>query len=652
MKKIMLIITSFLTITLIQGQIRLVPSQYPTIQAGITAANPGDTVLVAEGTYYEQVSLSGHMPVLVGSQFIMDGNQNHISATIIDGSHLPQSENMSVVIFGTGNDSTTILCGFTVRGGKGKHYSDSYGDCLDGGGIFISGGGAKICHNIVTENTLDDGIYSGTQYFAGGAGIYTDFETTSYWTVISNNIITHNTVTGQHQFATGGGICLFNNARIISNTIKDNSCIITANATETDGGGIFAQSSGTPKEIVFQGNVIDSNIIQVSCGKIGHGGGVDFLDLKANITNNQITNNKGVVLDPPGRIIGAGMRFIIVSDGSIIKGNLFQGNEGARNQTSSYLGSLGGALRMGNEITDNRQLEISNNRFIRNKADEGGAIESYGIHLTLFNNLFLQNEASVLSGAVIFDWDYPSGTEHHVYLANNTFYKNHAPCAGAIWSYCANPFILNTIFCRDSSETGSNEFYVCQDGGNLEVAFSDLDTIPTGNISWGNVILNSDLLFDDPLFSDLSTLQTDHWSPCVEAGTPAYYCSHGEYYEAPSFDILGNNRPVGRWYDMGAYDIQGWGVGVKKISNYELRVSIYPDPFLYSTTFSYDLKESCKVNLEIFDSFGRKVAEPVKENQLKGKHKIIWDTSAVLPGIYLYRLSDGKTSASGKIAKK
>ena len=57
----------------IYGTIRI-PEDLPTIQAGIDSAANGDTVLVAPGTYFENIVLDGKNIVL-GSWFLISGIQ-------------------------------------------------------------------------------------------------------------------------------------------------------------------------------------------------------------------------------------------------------------------------------------------------------------------------------------------------------------------------------------------------------------------------------------------------------------------------------------------------------------------------------------------------------------------------------------------------
>jgi hypothetical protein len=245
-----------------------VPGDATTIQGGVSASSNGDTVLVADGTYIENIILFGKSIVL-SSQFYVDGDVSHIYNTIIDGSQSPYSIYGSCIVITNGEDSTTTIQGFTLTGGTGTIWQDPHNllTYQEGGGIITEGTSPTIQFNRIINNSASEicggcasagggGMRIGdgnprilNNYIAYNDGRYGGGIVLNYSTgVIKNNIIAFNTGgadyggSGVWKFARGD--CLLEN-----NTIVFNSC-------DQGGGGVVVwQTSMTMRNNIIWGNI-------------------------------------------------------------------------------------------------------------------------------------------------------------------------------------------------------------------------------------------------------------------------------------------------------------------------------------------------------------------------------------------------------------
>jgi hypothetical protein len=288
------VITILLTviITSSEATTRKVPQDYPKIQLAINAAVNGDTVLVAEGTYYENICIT--KKIVVASLFITDNNKSHITNTIINGSTPSHPDSGSVVTIEGDVDTTTIIKGFTITGGKGnKRYTaiqNIYG--MEGGGIDIyTTGGARISNNIIRNNSIAN-LGSVTETWGGGIAAGYGSVVSNY-TIIEYNTIFENSTVGT--YGEGGGIVLMTHGRLTGNSVLNNTsttigggisilngCILTLeqnyisgnNAAKSGGGMIAYYYSVTGKQptLTLINNIIVKNTAQLGSAMRMNGG--------------------------------------------------------------------------------------------------------------------------------------------------------------------------------------------------------------------------------------------------------------------------------------------------------------------------------------------------------------------------------------------
>lgn len=546
------------------GAVIHVPGDQPYIQSAVNVAANGDTVLIADGLYFEL----GNTDVnLLGKQLIIQSENDNPDLCIINCNDAGRA-----FFLNNGEPEGTIIRGLTIM--NGDVMEDPFSQ--HGGGIYVGSEcslSVENCKIMYCNALLGGSIYVGASASCSiedstmnendavnGGAVYADDGSTL---TLADCVCNTNTA------VFGGAVAIqnFQDFTLTNTTLE-------SNAADDIGGAVYCtHSSGTAASISIQGGAMTGNSATQD-GSAFYSStvfGYESFEFNADVQNNTggvyaislFTENASplstdYLFNPSGTMSisansGGGLRadgchsvsIIPVDSSSSIS---FVGNDRDGDGGSVFLHDCpGGFTALGSSLfyytyvtgdggaifAFNTPLYLYNAMIRDNHADvnnpnsDGGGVICDGG--TFINCAFTMNQAGGFGGGII---SYGDCT-----FMNCTIVYNEAfDCGGIKLEEGATGILTNCIAWHNTIDASSEHLNI---GGAATASYSDFENGQGPSIC-------DNCITDDPVISN-PVLPFISGSPCMDAGTNA---------GAPPDDIQRNPRPSGFKVDMGVNEVQ------------------------------------------------------------------------------------------------
>jgi hypothetical protein len=436
---------------------RLVPFEYPTISAAISAAASGDSIVVAPGAYYEKLSF--------GNKNLVFKSVGGAAVTYLDGN----GQNGTIVTVNGGQGNGTIIDGFTfwyAQGGHALYIQNASPTVRNCRFLFnnVADGAALRIDSPATPRIYDCVVESNTG--TNGAGLWTNTNPVLERVLFKNNVVTG--VGGAARLA--GGSPGFYDCQFLGNSTQGGSsdqnggavhatstvnllfvrCAFNSNLAQSQGdnadrvamgGAVFAQNcsrSGANPPESFKECTFEANVARTS----GNGGGSRRSDGGAIIdwnsdlvvTDCTFAANRCESTSTGGRMSRGGAWFGLLSDAQLLRCD-FEDNLA----TSTSNGDAhGGAIYL--EQLSNGTVDDC--RFEGNAALRGGAVFLTGNSQPTIRYSDLSENSATSSGGAL----HASGAPALVFECE--LRQNQSPTGSAIYADGATgPSVFGCVLC-------------------------------------------------------------------------------------------------------------------------------------------------------------------------------------------------------------